>query len=132
MRVWTAVLLLGLACVSCGRSVSLGSSETVELGAAAPAAPDVLHVTCRADGSTLVESKRVSARADGVHIAVDNRAGEPASVGEFGDFEAGESSAVVPFVTPGRADVACYPYSKHEGPEPAALNVKVVDPEGHW
>ena len=94
------------------------------------AAPEILEVVCRADGTTELKTDRVQAMPDGVHIRVDNRAGEDVSLGGI-DFPEGVGERVERF-EPGRQEVACWPFSRHESPEPEPLPIQVLDPEGYW
>jgi hypothetical protein len=117
-------LLLG-ACGSPGSGTASQSSPTPEV-------PQTLEVICYEDGSTEVVNDEVRASADGVHIRVDNRAGEFVSLNGTGlDFGEGtkEQAARTP---PGRIEVACWPGSKHRGPEPPTTPVRIVDPDGVW
>ena len=95
-------------------------------------APAVLSVVCEADGSTVLGNDEVSASPDGVHIEVDNRAGEFVSLNGTGqDFSEGitEQAAAI---APGEVRVACWPGSMHTGPEPRRFPVQVLDPEGFY
>ncbi|MGH2734088.1 MAG: hypothetical protein ACRDKZ_00800, partial [Actinomycetota bacterium] len=100
--------------------------------AAAGGPPDEVTVTCTPDGKTRLSDDAVSALADGVHVAVDNQAGEPVSLIGLGpDADEGESRLVAT-TPPGPVGIACYPYSRHEEPAPPTIPLKVEDPQGHW
>ena len=126
---WAASLVLPVLLVACGnpqaRDATAGSEPP------GPAA-GILEVICRADGDTEIVSERVQAEPDGVHVRFDNRAGEPATLsGTALDFSEGVTEQVAP-MAPGRHKVACWPHSKHGGPEPKLLAIEVLDPENRW
>lgn len=90
-----------------------------------------LEVTCLRDGTQL-HTPVVEARSDGVHVRVDNLAGEGVSINGLGwDFEQGISEAVLS-TPPGTLQIACWPYRDHNGKEPDAVGLKITDPDGHW
>lgn len=123
-RGWAlACLVLAVACGSPEEGRPLGSDEV-------PPPPNMLEVVCRADGSTQLLNDEVAAQPDGVHVRVDNRAGEPVSV-SVADFDAGISEQTLD-LAPGTAEVGCYPFSMHEGPPPPEERVEILDPAGHW
>lgn len=125
--VWIVVALVPALVGACGD----GDVDT----RAAPAAsevPALLEVVCHEDGSTELVNREVRAQPDGVHVQVDNRAGEFVSLnGTALDFSEGvtEQEARTP---PGELKIACWPGSKHTDPEPERLPVMVHDPDGHW
>jgi hypothetical protein len=89
-------------------------------------------VICYEDGTTEVTTDEVQASADGVHIRVDNRAGEFVSLNGTGlDFSKGinEQTSNAP---PGKVEIACWPGSKHRGPEPPTTPVRIIDPDDLW
>ena len=95
--------------------------------------PTVIEVVCTKDGETrLPAMTTVAARADGVHVRVDNRTGETTSIGAVGDASAG-TSTLVASAPPGHVNVACYPGSWHDDQDPPRpVRITVVDPAGHW
>lgn len=94
--------------------------------------PTRLDIVCREDGSTELTNQEVQASPDGVHIRVDNRADEFVSINGTGlDFSEGVTEQVARSA-PGELKVACWPGSKHNGPEPERLAIQIHDPENHW
>jgi hypothetical protein len=128
VRISGLVIVVTLALGACG-------DPEAEPGAASPpppASPDRLEIVCREDGSTELVTDRVRAQADGVHVQVDNRAGEFVSINGVGlDFKKGVSEQTAR-AAPGELKVACWPGSMHEEPEPERQPVEIVDPDGHW
>ena len=124
-----------IALISTMFLVGCGDAETTSSGpasSASPEIPDRLDVVCHEDGSTELLNHSVRALADGVHIRVDNRAGESVSlIGVALDFSEGitEQEAHTP---PGETRVACWPYSKHTDPEPERQLIVTHDPDGYW
>jgi hypothetical protein len=98
-----------------------------------PVAAPFVEIVCTEDGGTRLWTPVVKVQPDGVHVEVDNRAGEPTSF--FGlsvDVDKGRHKAVIS-EPPGKMRVACYPYSQHESDaEPVKYDLELVDPEGHW
>jgi hypothetical protein len=128
----TGVLLglLAAGVVACGSPVSGARSGRQ------PSAPnDIpvrLDVVCHEDGSTELLNNHVRALADGVHIQVDNRAGELVSLnGVRLDFSEGVTEQVA-HPAPGEVRIACWPGSMHEGREPERVAIRVHDPDDHW
>lgn len=96
------------------------------------ATPDVGRIVCEADGSTSVLTPAVLAQRDGVHLVVDSRLDEPASlIGGFGfDVDRGISEWTLQ-TAPGDRAVACWPFSDHgSGEEPETVPLQVLDPDG--
>jgi len=96
--------------------------------------PDVARILCEADGATSVLTPQVVAQRDGVHLVVDSRLDEPASlVGGFGfDVDPGASEWTLQ-TGPGDRAVACWPFSEHgNGDEPQTVPLQVLDPEGMY
>jgi hypothetical protein len=96
------------------------------------ATPTVARIICEADGTTSVLTPEVLAQRDGVHLVVDSRLDEPASlIGGFGfDIDPGLSEWTLQ-VGPGNQAVACWPFSDHgSGEEPDTVPLQVFDPEG--
>lgn len=124
-RTWI-IGLAALALVSCG-------AEPRGDAASSPVPVDnVLDVTCREDGTTVLQDSEVVAQRDGVHFRVDNRAGEFVSLNGTGmDFSEGVSEEALR-VEPGDVRIACWPGSMHGGPEPERLPITIHDPDGHW
>lgn len=92
----------------------------------------MLKLTCRSDGTTDLHTPTVLTRPDGVHVQVDNQAGETVSVNGLGwDFDEGVSEETLS-VPPGRVMIACWPLSAHGGGEPERVPVRIVDPEANW
>jgi len=127
----TAVLLLA----ACGAESQPGTEEPAQASSPSEKSAEtssLLKVICYDDGSTELLDDTVKASADGVHIQVDNRAGEFVSLnGTAIDFGEGITEDVAQ-VAPGEAKVACWPGSMHRGPEPKRLPVTVIDTAGHW
>lgn len=96
------------------------------------ATPAVARIICEADGSTSVLTPEVHAQRDGVHLVVDSRLDEPASlIGGFGfDVDPGVSEWTLQ-TGPGNQGVACWPFSDHgSGDEPDTVPLQVLDPNG--
>ncbi|MGH2636838.1 MAG: hypothetical protein ACRDHU_11935 [Actinomycetota bacterium] len=93
--------------------------------------PSVARIVCEPDGGTTVETPEVLARPDGVHLIVESRLDEPASLNGLGmDVEPGRSEWTLS-IGPGELDVACWPFSRHEeGGEPPTRPLGVSDPHG--
>lgn len=98
-----------------------------------PPVVNELAVTCTEDGSTKVADSEVAVQADGLHVRMDNRTGEPVSMNGLGwDFSEGVSTEVLP-VPPGPIGIACWPYSEHDGgDEPTLVDISILDPNGLW
>jgi hypothetical protein len=99
-----------------------------------PVAAPFVEIVCTEDGGTRLWTPVVEVQPDGVHVDVENRAGEPTSFFGLGnlDVEEGRHKAVIS-EPPGKMLVACYPYSQHESDaEPVKYDLELVDPEGHW
>jgi hypothetical protein len=98
-----------------------------------PVAAPFVEIVCTQDGGTRLWTPVVEVQPDGVHVDVENRAGEPTSF--FGlsvDVDEGRHKAVVS-EPPGKMRVACYPYSQHENDaKPVRYDLELVDPKGHW
>lgn len=94
--------------------------------------PTVARIVCEADGTTSVPTPEVLAQRDGVHLVVDSRLDEPASlIGGFGfDVDPGVSEWTLQ-TGPGNQAVACWPFSDHgSGEEPDSVPLQVLDPDG--
>ncbi|MGH2700923.1 MAG: META domain-containing protein [Actinomycetota bacterium] len=90
------------------------------------------EIVCQRDGSTDLLTPSVDAQADGVHLQVDNRTGEGVSMNGLGwDFSEGTSEAVLS-VAPGKVEIACWPYSQHDGQEPSRTPLEVTDSGSYW
>ena len=126
MRLGLAITLLVVA----GCSVETPRSQTRE--GRSVAAPFV-EIVCTEGRDTRLWTPVVEVQPDGVHVDVENLTGEPTSF--FGlslDVEEGRHEEVVN-EPPGKMNVACYPYSQHEGDtKPVRYDLRLVDPEGHW
>jgi hypothetical protein len=111
-----------------GWLLSAGSETRDEPAPAAVA--DTARIICEADGMTSVLTPEVVAKRDGVHLVIDNRLDEPASlIGGFGfDVEPGVSNRTAQ-TGPGDRALACWPFSDHRGDEPALVPLRVLDPE---
>jgi hypothetical protein len=98
-----------------------------------PVAAPFVEIVCTEDGGTRLWTPVVEVQADGVHLDIENRAGEGTSF--FGlslDVDEGRHEEVVS-APPGRMRVACYPYSQHESDKrPIRYDLELVDPQGHW
>ena len=140
----TALVALGAAACSADVVVLSGDGAETERVAVATEAPtdlatpvatvpDVLDVICTADGGTqFPNGTAVSAQSDGVHLRVDNRSGESASINGFAIDVAAGKHDVVTGEPPGRINAACWPGSRHEGPAPEKTTVHVADPDRYW
>jgi hypothetical protein len=101
-------------------------------GSLSPAAPAPFTITCTRDGGTELSAMQVEATPDGVHAHVANRSGEPASLNGLGtDVDPG-SSDIVTATPPGEVDVACWPFSGHDGPEPDTTTLEILDPNAYF
>jgi len=98
-----------------------------------PVAAPFVEIVCTEDGGTRLWTPVVEVQSDGVHLDVDNRAGEPTSlVGLSADVDEGRHKEVVS-QSPGMLRVACYPHSQHENDaKPVTYDLELVDPKGHW
>ena len=131
MGVVTARLLflsvLAVASVGCGDPPEGGpQSSPTE-----PPRVTQVELVCHADGRTELLTPEVDAAPDGVHVAVDNRAGEPVELVGLGtDFSEGRSTLVVTSAVPGRVGVACSPHSTHgSNEEPERVSLIIRDPD---
>lgn len=110
-------------------------SEPEPAGRASDGPPVVneLAVTCAEDGSTEVADSEVTVQEGGLRVRMDNQTGEPVSMNGLGwDFSKGVSTEILP-VPPGPIEIACWPYSQHEGgDEPPTIGISVLDPNGLW
>jgi hypothetical protein len=126
MRLALAVALLTLA----GCAEETPRSDVRE---GRPVAAPFVEIVCTQDGGTRLWTPVVEVQPDGVHVDIDNRAGEPTSF--FGlsvDVDEGRHKAVVS-EPPGKMRVACYPYSQHESDaKPVRYELELVDPKDHW
>ena len=96
------------------------------------AAPFV-EIVCTKDGGTRLWTPVVEVQPDGVHLDIENRAGEQTSIDGFPlDVGEGRHQEVVR-TPPGKMRVACSPFSTHGGKKkPVKYDLELVDPEGHW
>jgi hypothetical protein len=126
MRLGLAITLLVLA--GCGAEPS--SPEPRE---GQPVAAPFVEIVCTEEGETRLWTPVVEVQPDGVHLDIENRAGEPTSFFGLGlDVDEGRHEEVVT-LPPGRMKVACYPYSRHErDAKPVRYDLELVDPQGHW
>jgi len=99
-----------------------------------PVAAPFVEIVCTKDGGTRLWTPVVEVQPDGVHVDVENRAGEPTSFFGLGNLDVNEGRHKdVINEPPGRMKVACYPFSQHESDtEPVKYDLELVDPEGHW
>ncbi|MGH2591422.1 MAG: hypothetical protein ACRDGW_11590 [Actinomycetota bacterium] len=124
----SALLMTALLLAACA------DTPPAAQGVDGEATPDVGRIVCEADGSTSVFTPEVLARRDGVHLVVDNRLDEPASlIGGFGfDVDPGVSEWTLQ-TAPGDRAVACWPFSDHgSGDEPDTIPFQVLDPDGMY
>jgi hypothetical protein len=98
-----------------------------------PVAAPFVDIVCTEDGGTRLWTPVVEVQADGVHVDVDNRAGDQVSIDGFPlDVVEGRHMAVVR-TPPGRMKVACNPFSQHGGDKkPVKYDLELVDPEDLW
>ena len=102
-------------------------------GESPDAHPTTVQIVCERDGSTRLLTPQVTAQADGVHVQVENRAGEPVSMNGLGlDFDEKGISEQVATEPPGTVRVACWPFSRHDGPEPPRQPLEILDPNRYW
>jgi hypothetical protein len=122
-----ALLLLG------GCSPEPSSSGLPE-GEGRPVAAPFVEILCTEDGETRLWTPVVEVQADGVHVDVENRAGEPTSFFGLGSLEVGEGRhQEVITEPPGGMRVACYPFSQHEvKAKPVRYDLELTDPKDHW
>ena len=127
MRLTLAVTLLMLA----GCAEDTPRSQTRE---GQPVAAPFVEIVCTEDGGTRLWTPVVEVQADGVHVDVDNRAGEPTSFFGLGNLDVGKGrTKVVITEPPGRSRVACHPHSQHESDaKPVKYGLELADPESHW
>jgi hypothetical protein len=99
-----------------------------------PVAAPFVEIVCTEDGGTRLWTPVVEVQSDGVHLDIDNRAGEPTSFFGLGNLDAEEGrTKVVITEPPGKQRIACYPYSQHESDaKPVKYDLELVDPKGHW
>lgn len=92
---------------------------------------DVARIVCEADGSTSAPTPEVVPLRDGVHVVVDNRLDESASLNGLGfDVEPGMSEWTLQ-IGPGDHALACWRFSDHGGgDEPDTVSLRILDPEG--
>jgi len=122
----SALLVTALLLGACAESSPAAHSREGE------STPTVARIVCQADGSTSVLTPEVLAQPDGVHLVVESRLDEPASlIGGFGfDVDPGVSEWTLQ-TGPGDLAVACWPFSDHgSGEEPDTLPLQVLDPDG--
>jgi hypothetical protein len=128
-RMWIALTIWPILLSACGNPQGPNSRSGP---GRAEEIPTRLDVVCHEDGSTELVNERVQALPDGVHIRVDNRAGEFISLnGTALDFSEGVTEQVARS-EPGELKVACWPGSKHTEPEPERLSIQIHDPENYW
>jgi hypothetical protein len=126
---WVALMILPVLLGACGNPQSPASDSSSR---PPDTIPKQLDIVCHEDGTTELRNKSVQALADGVHIQLDNRAGEFVSLnGTALDFSEGVSEQVAQS-KPGELKVACWPGSKHTEPEPERLSIQIHDPENYW
>lgn len=128
-RLWIGFIAFSALLAACGEP------DPATTGAGGPPSPDVpavLEIVCHEDGSTELLDTDVRAQPDGVHMRVDNRAGEFVSINGAGlDFSEGVTEQTAR-TAPGEVKVACWPGSKHTEPEPERQAVRIHDPDGYW
>jgi hypothetical protein len=128
-RMWVALMFWPVLIGACGNPQGPTSRPGPR---PAEEIPTRLDVVCQEDGSTELINDRVKALPDGVHIQVDNRAGEFVSLnGTALDFSEGVTEQVARS-EPGELKIACWPVSKHTGPEPEGIAIEIHDPENYW
>jgi len=98
-----------------------------------PVAAPFVEIVCTEDGGTRLWTPVVEVQSDGVHLDIDNRAGDQASIDGFPlDVGEGQQEEVVR-TPPGKMKVACNPLSQRGGnKKPVKYDLELVDPEGHW
>ena len=126
MRLGLAITLLVLA--GCGAEPSSPKPREGQ-----PVAAPFVEIVCTEEGETRLWTPVVEVQPDGVHLDIENRAGEPTSFFGLGlDVDEGRHEEVVT-LPPGKIKVACYPYSRHESDDkPVRYDLELVDPHGHW
>ena len=127
---WSSLRLFAVA-ASCTCCLLACAVEAPPSSSSVPEAPDVAHITCRADGSTHLATPDVLAQRDGVHIVVRSQLDEPASINGLGfDVNPGRSTWVAGQA--GMLGVACWPFSEHGTRPPPTSRLTVLDPQGWW
>jgi hypothetical protein len=103
-------------------------------GEGRPVAAPFVEILCTEDGETRLWTPVVEVQPDGVHVDVENRAGEPTSFFGLGTLEVGKGRhREVISEPPGRTRVACYPHSRHEkDAKPVRYELQLIDPQNHW
>jgi hypothetical protein len=126
MRLALAVALLILA--GCAEE-----TPRSQLREGRPVAAPFVEIVCTKDGGTRLWTPVVEVQPDGVHLDIENRAGEPTSFFGLGlDVDEGRHEEVVT-LPPGRTKVACFPFSRHESDaKPVKYDLELVDPKSHW
>jgi len=127
MRLALAITLLMLA----GCATETPRSQLRE---GRPVAAPFVEIVCTKDGATRLWTPVVEVQPDGVHVDVENRAGEPTSFFGLGNLDVGEGRHKEVITEPPRGmRVACHPHSQHESnAKPVKYDLELVDPEGHW
>jgi hypothetical protein len=103
-------------------------------GREGPPLADAVELNCHPDGSTTLTTPIVHTHPDGVHLRIRNMTGESVSLAGLaylGDARPGTTDGVVA-AAPGDVRVACYPYSRHGGPEPPGRQLQIRDVGRYW
>jgi hypothetical protein len=129
MRLGLAIALLFV--VGCSPEPS---SSGLPEGEGRPVAAPFVEILCTEDGETRLWTPVVEVQPDGVHVDIENRAGEPTSFFGLGSLDVGKGrhKAVIT-EPPGKMRVACYPDSQHEkDAKPVRYDLELTDPQDHW
>jgi hypothetical protein len=126
MRLALAVTLLMLA----GCAEATPRSQTRD---GQPVAAPFVEIVCTEDGGTRLWTPVVEVQPDGVHLDIENRAGDQVSIDGLPlDLGPGRHKEVVS-TPPGKRKIACNPFSQHGGSKkPVRYDLELVDPEDHW
>ena len=119
---YRTMVLLPLLLAACAEPRQSATPDT--------SAPELAAIVCEPDGTTTMPAGEVAVKPDGLHLVVENRLGEAASLNGLGmDVNPGVSECTLS-VPPGDYDLACWPFSRHEsGTEPETIRLRVLDPE---
>lgn len=128
------LLLTAVVMAACGSATSTNEPTAGPSGSPRNEdAPEMARITCTKRATTKLKNKTVAMQRDGVHVEVDNRAGEPVSI--YGlpiDSSEGIERHVVQ-EPPGVVKVGCAPYSMHgDNYDPKRVALEIVDPGRHW
>lgn len=140
-RIATVMFALGIAVAgSFGAYAALHERKAVKaigIGASPAEAPTVGRIVC--DGTaTTVETPEVAARADGVHLTVENSSPENLGIqfdmsGRGDNADVGTTNLLIP-IAPGEERVRCFAASDDFDPGAPGgwVTITVIDPSGFY